>query len=311
EFGSGSCYISDDSEPRTATQVVPASPDLSLKFEILDGITGNIIVKESDSYADHAIRIKSTIRASSTSLLDQIQTSYDSSSVRSAHSWIHIKDSNDKEAKKRLLRGNCARSDVEIIYPRSFPGTGKLQLSATNGKFNINMNNHTDSWGPVLTSFEELQMGLTNGEVNVDGVVVSKKLLMEVANGHIMGNVKSAGKVVAQIINGPVDLEIDSTPRRDDWDANNLHVAINTVNGRIGLYLVKRFLGHFSFSATIGTPTIRLASSSKDIIKFTARSGHEVKGWISVDQNEPDALSKLDLTTVNGNILVEVETLKK
>ncbi|KAF9079829.1 hypothetical protein BGX27_005916, partial [Mortierella sp. AM989] len=91
------------------------------------------------------------------------------------------------------------------------------------------MNNHTSSW--ELELVEELQMEFTNGKANIDAVVVSKKLLMKAVNGHIMGNINSAGKVEAQITNKPVDLVIIRLPE----GTAEAQVAIITVNGRIEL----------------------------------------------------------------------------
>ncbi|KAG0022427.1 hypothetical protein BGZ80_000266 [Entomortierella chlamydospora] len=324
-IGGGSCFISDDSEPVEFNQLIPASQDLALKFQALDGITGNILVKESESNTDTNIRIHTLMRASSSKLLDQLEQSLFLDSKTSARVSVHINDRNDKETKRRLTHENCARADVEIIYPRGRPGTGKLHLSAVNGQFNIMMGNFTSitsssssgsssssSSAGALTIFEELRMGLMNGEVNLGGVTVSTKLLVEVTNGHILGHINSAGTVVAQIINGPVDLAIDSEPKRNDWDANNLHVTINTVNGRIGLNLLRRFLGHFAMSTTLGNPaTIRHLNPTTDNIKYISRSSSATKGWISKDSEEPGTSSRLDLGTVNGNILVEVDTFKK
>ncbi|KAF9147596.1 hypothetical protein BGX20_006609, partial [Mortierella sp. AD010] len=320
-IGGGSCFIGDDSKPIEFNQLIPASQDLALKFQALDGITGNILVKESESNTDTNIRIHTLMRASSSKLLDQLEQSLFLDSKASARVSVHINDRNDKETKRRLTHENCARADVEIIYPRGHPRTGKLHLSAVNGQFNIMMGNITPITGNssssssnagALTIFEELRMGLMNGEVNLGGVTVSTKVLVEVTNGHILGHINSAGTVVAQIINGPVDLAIDSEPKRNDWDANNLYVAINTVNGRIGLNLLRRFLGHFSMSTTLGNPaTIRHLNPTTDNIKYISRSSSATKGWISEDSEEPGTSSRLDLGTVNGNILVEVDTFKK
>ncbi|KAF8984325.1 hypothetical protein BGZ46_008304 [Entomortierella lignicola] len=309
EFSDGSCYISDDSASRTSSQTLSASQDLALKFEIIDGLSGNINVKESESWSDQDVRIRTVMRASTSELLRELEQSF-TNNKESARVWVHIKDSNDKETKKRLTRQGCARADVEIIYPRARPGTGKLDLSSINGEINVQLNNHTTAGAKGLASFEELQISLKNGDVNLDKTIVSNKLSAEVVNGHVSGTISTAGNVYSRIINGYIDLSIDTTLRRDDWDVNNFKVSMSTVNGRIAVKLVKRFLGHFTLSSAIGKPNLRLPSSSTDVIKYISRTGYEVKGWISENNEEPKTSSQLDLKTVNGNILVEVETEK-
>ncbi|KAI1320818.1 hypothetical protein EDD11_009775 [Mortierella claussenii] len=336
------CWVPENSQSRSDTQVFAALPDLAFKFKTLDGITGNVLVKESESFSEANIRVNILMRASSTELLDQLEQTLIQDNVRrTAYSTVHIKDRNDKETKKKLMRRNCARADVQIVYPRGHPALGKLDIVVANGELILNMNQDKTLWGvghgllqdkldnatmtavaagsfnQVKTSFEELRLVLTNGEINVDGLVVASKTQLGVVNGRIFGNLQSAGKVAAEIINGNVDFTIDSSlspalnSQYPNWNADNLQININAVNARIDVNLVQRFLGYFSLSNTIGQSAIEVLNNerNRDQIEYTTKRGYEVKGWISERGQEPDiATSRMTMTTVNGNIRVNVNT---
>ncbi|KAF8930955.1 hypothetical protein BGZ58_007924 [Dissophora ornata] len=301
----GVCWVGPDAEFRSETETVSASYDLNLDFLVLDGITGNVVVKESESFDTEDVRINVVMYATTTKLLDQLQHSIVRDTPNIAHARVHINDQMDKDAKKKLLRGGCARADVEIIYPRSNPGTGKLSIVATNGELLMKMSpKHTRA------SFEEVKLSLSNGDVNVDNVVVSKTFLAEVANGNVNGGIRSAGKVTVNTVNGPVTLKIDAAPLNQSWGESKLVVDIYTVNGLIGLDLVQRFLGHFDLVNANGNKAIRLASDSKDIITYSAQGSKQLTGWISQDGVEPASPSpRLTLLNVNGAIKLNVETM--
>jgi hypothetical protein len=189
------------------------------------------------------------MRATSTQLLEQLEQSLSrlDAPFNGYRSTIHIHDRNDKEKKKRLLRRNCARADVEITYPRPSPGAGRLEVSVANGELALKMSPPGQAWDGTLTSFEQVRLKLLNGGINFDNLVVSRALHVEVANGHIRGNVHTAGTIAAQTMNGQIQLGIDTNPLRADWSPSNLMVNAETLNGEIELNMVRKHLKNLKY----------------------------------------------------------------
>ncbi|KAK3814999.1 MAG: hypothetical protein J3Q66DRAFT_370352 [Benniella sp.] len=307
----GTCLVRDNDDAREVTQTVPATPDLSLKLEVLDSIYGNILIKESDTQDMSEVQINIKMRATSAQLLEQLEQSLSrlDAPFNGYRSTIHIHDRNDKEKKKRLLRRNCARADVEIMYPRPSPGTGRLEVSVANGELALKMSppRKTGHAWDMLTSFEEVRLKLLNGGINFENLVVSRALHVEVANGHIRGNVHSAGTIAAQTMNGQIQLGIDTNPLRADWSPSNLMVNAETLNGEIELNMIQRFIGHFRLSTTMGSTSIHQISQNKDVLKYSRQSSKARAGWISADGSEPQNVTpRIELETINGAITLNV-----
>ncbi|KAG0313013.1 hypothetical protein BGZ99_009150 [Dissophora globulifera] len=303
-----SCWVDPDTaNTRKDFKTISPSSDLGLKLDVLDGITGNVVVKESESWSDLYVRVNVVMQATSSELLRGLELSLVGEAPK-VNAKVHISDTYDSETKKRLMREHCARADVEIVYPRAHPGTGKLQVSVVNGEVTMNIGRR---YGMPAT-FDEVQVSLTNGDVNFDNLIVGKLFEANVGNGHAMGLIRTTGKVVVIVMNGPVHMELDSEHMKDDWKVGgkDMDVDITSVNGRVNLELYRRFVGHFDVTNGNGQKNINLASDSKnDTIVYTARSAKQLKGWISADGTEPQgSLPRLNLVTVNGPISLDVGT---
>ncbi|KAF9431499.1 hypothetical protein BGZ76_000231 [Entomortierella beljakovae] len=317
-FGDEGCHITEDSEWfKTVERVVPSN-DLSLKFEALDSLTGNIVVKEADTLDEKDIQIRTLFRASSREILSRLQQSKSVNGDGSVRVWAHINDKIDRDEKKRLMKKGCALAEVQIVYPRDQSVSGKLQLSVANGgiyvmsrppptKLDSNMNvakgNSTHRANTV--TFEELKIGLSNGPVTLEYVVILNKLSVSVANGYILGSIDTPGKVSTEIINGSIDLVIDTSSKNYGWDPNKLQVNAGSVNGRIYVSL-NRFLGYFSLSSAIGSKNL-IKTTTRDVVRYTADTGYSKQGWISEDGQEPINMSQMNLTSVNGIISAVVD----
>ncbi|KAG0358604.1 hypothetical protein BGZ54_010355 [Gamsiella multidivaricata] len=296
------CWIPEEGVSRIDTQFVSAAPDLSLKLDIVDNI-------ESDDATDESIRIRVVLRAASTELLRELTQTLTRDGAQSVFSRIHLRDSNDKETKKRLMRHNsCALANVEITYPRARPGTGKLDVKVADGELVMSMDPNS-----IEATFEEVHFAVSNGGVNVETAVVSKGFFAKVANGRIRAvNLRSAGRIEAETLNGRVEMTVDTKPLHKDWDPENLMILLTTLNGDIDLNLVQRFWGHFELVTQFGKKSIRLPDNSTDIIKYTTPKRDEIQGWVSADGTEPrNVVPRFDLSTVNGAIDVRFESQKK
>ncbi|KAF9913553.1 hypothetical protein BX616_009892 [Lobosporangium transversale] len=325
-------------ESLTDVQLFTATPDFALRVEAIDDIVGNVLVKESSSTRDKDIRVQIVLRASSTEFLNQLQSTIVHGGRReTGYVRVGIRDSKNEEVKKRIIHGNCARADIEIAYPRAYQGTGKLALRGISGKFIMKMDPYSrvvplagegsfynsSSSGSIIStaptpSFKEIMLELTNGDIRLEGIEVLDNFYAVTTNGHISGDLKTSGSLVAKVVNGEVNLAIDSDPTTPPAiptpGTKKLTVDISTVNGHIDLNLIRRFLGRFSISSSFGRTSIEQLNneSNKDRIGYESKNGSKMNGWISESGQEPQTSSPhLNLNSDHGNIKIRVNTQKK
>ncbi|KAG0222310.1 hypothetical protein B0O80DRAFT_426767 [Mortierella sp. GBAus27b] len=272
---------------------------------------GNVQFKEFESDDTQDVRISIRMKASSIQLLEQLEQKV-SPRPNNEYSYdVQINERNDKSRKKRLLRRNCARADITVMYPRL--DTRKLRVSLGNGELDLRMS-PLDKLLPTTTittrppvRFEEMELKLVNGGILFDNLIVSKNFHAEIANGRIRGQVHAAGKVAAKATNGQVKLGVDTEPMKEDWDASGLSVIAENSNGEIIVNMVRPFLGHFRLSTVTGTSNLHQLGDRKNIIKFSRKRPNALAGWISQDGLEPvTATPNVDLDAVNGVITLTV-----
>lgn len=194
-----------------------------------------MLVRESERWDVSDIRIRIVLKASSYELLQVIEQNLDFDQTKmQAKSMVRVNERIDKGTKKRLLRDNCVKTEIEVEYPRAVSGTKRLHVEVVSGDVALRMHPNR-----VDTIFEELELGVANGEAHVENAVVSANTQLKVINGHIYGSLRTAGIVEMAIANGPIDLAIDTTPLREGWDADeNFSLKGNTLNGPITVNLV-------------------------------------------------------------------------
>ncbi|KAG0247542.1 hypothetical protein BG011_001322 [Mortierella polycephala] len=302
-FTNNSCNIPQNYEAREVNYAIAASPDLVLAFETLDGIVGDMVVKESESMDNQNVHIRIVMSATSDTILNQMEGGIHEDELN-IRSWVHLKDSNSNEQKRKLLFGNCARADVEIIYPRVRPGTKSLKVKTTVGDLSVRMDPKRSE--PI---FESIAMEVVSGVIDFKHVIVSKKTSLKVINGQIRGSLRTAGTLSTETVNAPVDLAVDTTPLAPDWNPlDDFQADISTINGPATLKLANPFYGKFSLGASVGRPTITLPYNTKDVVKYDTNKWNELEGWISKDGTK-NALghAQVDIQTVNGVIRLGIQ----
>ncbi|KAG0034188.1 hypothetical protein BGZ81_005893 [Podila clonocystis] len=300
----GNCNLSDNAETDTADMWFPADKTLDLYYEIQDGIVGNIVVKEATDW-DHEpgkVKVHRTWRASSARLSDAmgdfIQLDEANSKV---FAGLHLEFNSAKE-KEEALKNNCVRADVEIVYPLGAPGTGRLKVEVTNGDIHV-------MFDKILkdqpSTFDTLILTTGNGEIQLDNVLVVSNTTLLSANGHVYGSLRTAGAVEAKVLNGPIDIAIDTgiIPGQTAWNPRKLDVKLATLNGPVTLDVLPSFQGHFEMDAIVGRASI----TASDRIQYKINTSKEVVGWVSVDGKEPlSKLPRMLLYSINGNVKAKI-----
>lgn len=196
-----------------------------------------MIREAADWNTPYNVMLYRTWRTSSAKLSDAIT---DSISLDERNLTIDMRlelNFNSTEEKKQALRGNCARVDVEIVYPREKPGTGRLKVQVTDGDIQVVFDKVPSISPPT---FETLVLKTTNGEIQLKNVQVIGNTKLSAANGHVYGSLRTAGAVEARLLNGPIDLAISTgiLPGVEKWNPEELDVDLETLNGPVILEIV-------------------------------------------------------------------------
>lgn len=195
---------------------------------------------------------------------------------------------NSSEERKKALRGNCARADVEIVYPRAMPGTGRLKVQVTNGNIQAVFDKVPSLPPPT---FETLILKTTNGEIQLENVQIIGNTTLSAANGHVYGSLRTVGTVEASLLNGPIDLAISTgiLPGVEKWNPKELDVKLETLNGPVTLEVVSIDLlmlhgGSAYFFHMFRAPPSTLLTGSLSLIfcssrrsRDTLRSGQQLE----------------------------------
>ncbi|KAG0082424.1 hypothetical protein BGZ93_010963 [Podila epicladia] len=301
-----SCNLSDNAESDTTALVFPADKALDLQYAIRDGIVGNIVVRESTDWDDYPQRVvvHRTWRASSPKLSDAIRdfVSLDEANLK-VIAGLEL-SFNSTEEKKEALKKNCVRVDVEIVYPLGWPGTGRLNVEAINGDINVKFDKILKDQPPT---FDTLVLTTINGEIQLENVLVISNTTLTSANGQIYGSLRTAGAVEARMLNGPIDLAVDTNiiPGQREWNPKKLDVKLEALNGPITLEVPPSFQGHFKIEAIVGRASITAPVS----IQYKKNTSNQISGWVSSDGREPlSVLPRMLLNSVNGNVKAKIGT---
>lgn len=300
----GNCNLPERAESDTSSYVLPANKTLDLSYTVVDGIVGNIVIREAADWdIPDCVLVHRTWRTSSAKLSDAI-TDYISLDELKLTAELRIElNFNSTEERKQALRGNCARVDVEIVYPREMPGTGRLKVQVTNGDIQAVFDKVPGISPPT---FETLILETTNGEIQLENVQVIGNTKLGAANGHVYGSLTTVGAVEASLLNGPIDLAINTgiLPGVEKWNPEELDVDLETLNGPVTLEIHPSFQGHFEIVAAVGRTSI----TSSDKIHYKTSTSNKQIGWVSADGTEPTGrLPRMRLATVNGNIRAKID----
>ncbi|KAF9422060.1 hypothetical protein BGZ94_008658 [Podila epigama] len=291
-----SCAIPDTSQNIESELQLPAAENFELKVAVED-IPSNVIVKESEDSQEKTIKLVFGWQASNDKLLNAIGHTLVLNSTHSDASFkIFVRG--DGTEKKRLLRENCAQATVKLIYPRSIRGTGRLKVDVLSGDIHFKFSKSPSEPPPF---FGSLVLYTVSSDIQLENVPVLHSIKIESVNGRVHGSLRTAGVVNIGLVNGAIDLTVDTEDAMQTKDPSDsqLDIQLSTVNGPIDLAMLNTFHGHFDLMSSVGRPSIE----SPDQIHYKTKTTSKAIGWVSADGKEPArSLPRMNLHSFNGNV---------
>ncbi|KAF9378811.1 hypothetical protein CPB97_009308, partial [Podila verticillata] len=212
DYMEGMCSLPTDTEMRTSTTVFPPSKDLSVILHVQEGIYGNILVKESDDWAQHNITVRMSSGSRLPSLLDTtVHEVVLDPLAHMAKVFVHLGTSDPKET-KRLLDNNCFRTDIEILYPRSSSpsdSTGRLEVQVVYGEIALDFGKYLSRKPAAI--FESLGLVTMKGDVALKNVGVLQRTRIRTERGSVKGSLLTPTAVDISTHSGNIDLKVHST----------------------------------------------------------------------------------------------------
>lgn len=287
---------------------------------------------QSPDWMQSDVQTRLRLQGSSKRVVDAVDIGIDNNkTTHTASISVYLKAGSPSES-RQILKGECLKAYVEIIYPRSVPGTGSLDITTTAGTITVKLDK------PEAT-FRSIALSSTLGDITLDGVHVQKRTSVRAVKGNVSGMIKTTGEVDIEVEKGTINLSVDDAPNIHGWDRSTLDVKLSTVHGTVDLkqvsaangeyllvllchvalvlvltdafYLfmqVRRFQGHFLLTTRVGNLEFRPSSRYEDLVHRTSNSGRQIAGWISKNGKEPvSLLPRIELKTVAGNLKATIQ----
>ncbi|KAG0256648.1 hypothetical protein BG011_004375 [Mortierella polycephala] len=292
-FWNDACANLDDGPMRTEVNTLRYSADLDLSVKVLDGIIGNVDIKENDNWEEERILIRWTLRGSDSKVFDKMQVVSDVDGLLSKFD-VQLEPEDEKD-KKKLLKGRCARVDAVVLYPRASPDSKHLAVETLFGDINVKMEG-------VMAIVDSMFLRSTVGNVNIHAASVKGRTDILVVKGKVRGTLKTIGAVNVTTTNGAIDLEVNSAIGVLGWTPTTLNVYMSAVKGPVSLDLTQKYHGHFSLdSGYHKQPNFHPSSAYSDVVQYSINSRSRLVGWISAKGHEPPgALPNIQLSSVSG-----------
>ncbi|KAG0090681.1 hypothetical protein BGZ93_009203 [Podila epicladia] len=300
-FSDDACSIADNSHGKTFAPVsVEASSTLDTRLEIDKNILGKVVVMESPDWTQSDIQILLRLQGSSQRVMDAVSIdAVINTTTSTATISVHLNASSPRE-NEQLLKSECLKAYVEIIYPRSAPGTGSLDIVTTAGTIKVKMDDN-------LATFRAISLTSALGDISLEGVHVQKKTSVRAIKGNVSGVIKTTGQVNVEVEKGTINLSVDDAPDIHGVDTSTLDVKLSTGYGTIDLKQVRRFKGHFLLTTKVGKLAFRNSGWYGDKVHYTSDSARELAGWISKGSEPISLLPRIELKTIVGNVKATIQ----
>ncbi|KAF9311605.1 hypothetical protein BG003_007196 [Podila horticola] len=293
---------------RSSTSAFPSSKDLNFILHVQEGVYGNILVKESDDWAQRNITVLISSGSRLPNLLDTIAHDVRVNALaRTAEIFVHL-GTKDPKDKKKLLDNNCFRTNIEIRYPRSSSsssstGAGRLEAQVANGEIAMDFGNPL-SRKPAV--FESLGLATTNGDVSLRNVGVLQRTRIRTDRGSVKGSLLSPGAVDVSTCDGSIKLTVHSTALEGGCGQQrqcSLDLMMASKRGQVDLKLSPFFNGHFDLTSASSKPIIE----APNWVYYTTNQTTKIAGWISDNGWEPPyILPRIDLYSGGDQVSVTI-----
>ncbi|KAG0349692.1 hypothetical protein BG005_010817 [Podila minutissima] len=300
----------------SSTSSFPPSEDLNFILHVQEGIYGNILVKESNDWAQRNITVHTSSGSRLPNLLDTVAIDVRLNSLaRTAEIFVHL-GTNDPEEKKKLLDDNCFRTNIEILYPRSSSssssspssstGSGRLEVKVTYGEIALDFGKPLSRKPAAI--FESLGLATMKGDVSLRNVGVLQRTRIRTERGSVKGTLLTPSAVDISTCDGRIDLKVHSTALQGGHGQHPsyLDLMLASKSGSVDLQLSPSFNGHFDLTSASSTPTI----SALNWVHYTTNQTTKITGWVSDNGWEPPyMLPRIDLYSGSGAVSATIRRI--
>ncbi|KAG0372231.1 hypothetical protein BGX24_000532 [Mortierella sp. AD032] len=252
----------------------------NVTVDITEYVLGNITVLEADSWTEDHVRANIYKTFSDPDIDDVIDfqisndEKYETFLLRAD---LHSTDEEGRKKEAKIMKNNCARIDIELIYPKS---SGHLRLAGKTRKGG-HIRIRTEG---KLVIFDDVQMETTVGDILFEAGSVKNSAKLKTGKGKIQGTIRSQQQVEATTTLGDIALVVDASPGELGASFDKLNITLQSAKSSIELGLTQRYHGWFSLKSGIDKPTFTLSPNYTDSVTITKSSATSLAGWC---QREP------------------------
>lgn len=183
---------------------------------------------QSPDWMQSDVQARLRLQGSSERVVDAVDISINNNkTTNTASISVYLKAGSPSE-NRQILKGECLKAFVEIIYPRSAPGTGSLDITTAAGTITVKVDK------PEAT-FRSIALNSILGDITLDGVHVQKRTSVRAVKGNVSGMIKTTGEVDVEVEKGTINLSVDDARNVHGWDPSTLDVKLSTVYGTVDL----------------------------------------------------------------------------
>ncbi|KAG0045343.1 hypothetical protein BGZ83_009434 [Gryganskiella cystojenkinii] len=279
------------------------TPSTNISVKIMDGIPGNIILKESDDWEDlYTFTVKVETSSSDRNLLDAVEFKYLFPENIMQWTTILVPFKNGENSTKLLarLKKHCVRADLTITIPKHNAGLRTVELQTSEGDIRIDWAGASTR---MVTMADEVKIQAYRGSVVLDGASVRKNTEIVIQGaGSVSGLLITAEKASVSTHTGTINLEVDTDLDLMGNYVKNLDLDLRTTSkGSINLVHTRGYRGRFALNSDLGTAIVTSKARGSDQIVYTRRSNAHLEGSLMIEQASSLKLFLDTTTTIAPN----------
>ncbi|KAF9950593.1 hypothetical protein BGZ72_007781 [Mortierella alpina] len=230
------CSLTSDSSMHSHSEAYFSDATEDIFISLLDLIPGNVVIREAEDWDAETIEIYFYMKSTSIKVLDDMSFKSETDTSESDTSpFIRIFSflrTEGAEEKKKLLRGHCAKIDVELVYPKAGSNPPLLMVEGVVGDVHVQLGSHT-------TILDRIRLDVTNGNILIDGVSIRKEASFRVGTGKLQGTMRAIGEVNMETTAGDIDIVLHPSLLFLDSGSENLNVTMKSMEGSVNLAMVR------------------------------------------------------------------------
>ncbi|GJJ72152.1 hypothetical protein EMPS_04509 [Entomortierella parvispora] len=259
------------------------SENTTISLGILDGIPGNILIKELDDWGEGTVYVYVFSTSADHNVIDDIIYDYKLLPSMDTVQWNTRLRPGMEASEKQLerIKKTCTRSNIVITLPKVNKGVRALNLFTSQGDIAV-------QWKNLQILSDEVSLHAADGNIILDGLSTKRKTDIVVSGeGSVSGLLSTAEIANISTDVGHIDLELDTDIGLIEDSRKNLDISLSTkTKGHINLVHTRDYSGRFALNSGLGT-AILVCPFNSSMPVFTKKSNAHIEGWITEDGSIP------------------------